>query len=185
VPATAIRHADAMRDAEACAAIYAPFVRATAVSFEEVPPTVEETRRRIEQVSARYPWLVAERAGEVAGFAYASPHRGRAAYRWAADVTVYVADGHRGHGVGSELYRALLELLITQGVQVAVAGITLPNPASIALHEAFGFTLVGTHRRIGYKLGAWRDVSWWQCELLPAGDGPPPEPGPPPRLAGS
>ena len=120
-------------------------------------------------------------------YAYASPHRARAAYRWAADVAVYVDDGHRRRGAGRRLYRALFELMRRQGLRVACAGITLPNPASVGLHEAVGFEPVGVYRRIGWKAGAWRDVGWW--ELLLAGSDPddhrpPPEPGPPARLVG-
>jgi L-amino acid N-acyltransferase YncA len=177
-----IRHADPQRDAAGCAAIYEPFVRGTPVSFEERPPGADEFADRIERLSLRYPWLVAEDAGSLAGYAYAAPHRDRAAYRWASDVTVYVGDGWRRRGVGRALYDVLLPLLRRQGLCVACAGITLPNRASVALHERFGFALVGVHRRIGWKLGAWHDVGWWQLELSPAGHVPPPEPGPPVRL---
>jgi phosphinothricin acetyltransferase len=138
--------------------------------------------RRIETVSALYPWLAAEDGGAVVGFAYGSKHRERAAYRWAADVTVYVADGHHRRGVGTRLYNALLDLLSRQGLRTACAGITLPNPASVALHEACGFEPLGIYRRIAFKHGRWWDVGWWQLELAaPAGD-PPPHPGPPVRL---
>jgi phosphinothricin acetyltransferase len=174
-----IRHADPSRDAAACAAIYEPFVRDTAVSFEEEPPSEAEFAARIERLSARYPWLVADADGSVAGYAYAAPHRERASYRWAADTTVYIADGWRGQGVGRTLYGELLQLLVRQGIQVACAGITLPNDASVALHERCGFELVGVHRRIGWKLGAWHDVGWWQLELVAASPDPPAEVGPP------
>ncbi len=158
--------------------------------------------RRIRQVSERYPWLVAEhpaheaergahdaergahdveRLDPVAGFAYGSTHRSRAAYRWAADVTVYIGEGQRGQGVGSALYRALLQLLRRQGVTTACAGITLPNPASVGLHESLGFELVGIYRRIGWKAGTWHDVGWWQLQLADD-DEPPQELGPPVRL---
>jgi phosphinothricin acetyltransferase len=177
-----VRHADLPRDAPACAAIYAPFVRDTPVSFEEQPPSEAEIARRIASVSEGYPWLVAEVAGEVAGYAYACPHRDRAAYRWAADVTVYVGEGRRGQGVGGALYSKLLPLLARQGLRIACAGITLPNDASVALHERFGFELLGIFRSIGWKAGAWRDVGWWQVELSPPTDGQPAEPGPPVRL---
>ena len=99
------------------------------------------------------------------GFAYGCPHRERAAYRWAADVSVYVVPEHQRHGVGRALYGSLLPLLVRQGLHVACAGITLPNEASVALHESFGFTAVGVYRRIGFKHGAWWDVGWWQLEL--------------------
>jgi phosphinothricin acetyltransferase len=122
---------------------------------------------------------VAERDGRVTGFAYASPHRARAAYRWAADVTVYVDAAHQRLGIGRTLYESLFELLRRQGLRILCAGVTLPNDASVALHEAFGFVHVGVYRDIGWKDGSWRDVGWWQLDLgAPAGD-PPPEPLPP------
>ena len=177
-----IRHAEAIRDAAGCAAIYAPFVRDTAVSFEEQPPTEEEFARRIERLSERYPWLVAQAGGALAGYAYASAHRERAAYRWAAEVAVYVGEGHRRHGVGRALYGALFPLLERQGIQAVYAGVTLPNASSVGLHEALGFQPVGVFRRIGWKRGSWHDVGWWQLDLLAPADGPPAEPGPPARL---
>lgn len=119
---------------------------------------------------------MSERGVEVVGFAYATTHRTRPAYRWTAETSVYVSSAHQGCGVGRELYEALLELLRRQRLQVACAGITLPNDASVALHEALGFERVGVYRRIGYKAGAWRDVGWWQMFLGPAGDGAPAEP---------
>lgn len=177
-----IRHADPAADAPACAEIYAPFVRDTAVSFEEDPPGADELARRIAAQSRCHPWLVAERDGEPAGFAYASPHRSRAAYRWAADVAVYVVARHQRRGVGRELYRGLLELLRRQGLRTACAGITLPNDPSVALHEALGFVPVGVYRNIGWKAGAWRDVGWWQLELSRPGRGTPAEPVAPAAL---
>ena len=170
-----IRHADPARDAPACAEIYAPYVRDGAVSFEEVAPSAQELAQRIEQIGATHPWLVAEHDGKVVGFAYGSPHRERAAYRWAADVSVYVAPSHHRRGLGTQLYEALFALLRAQRLQIACAGITLPNDASVRLHEALGFEIVGVYREIGYKAGAWRDVGWWQLRLMPA-DGAPPEP---------
>jgi phosphinothricin acetyltransferase len=177
-----VRHADHARDASACAAIYAPFVRDTPASFEEQPPSDAEMALRIAAVSESYPWLVAELAGEVVGYAYACAHRERAAYRWAADVTVYVEEGRHGQGVGRALYGSLMPLLWGQGLRIACAGITLPNYASVALHERFGFELVGIFRRIGWKTGAWRDVGWWHAQLSPLTDSQPAELGPPARL---
>ncbi|HYI98937.1 MAG TPA: arsinothricin resistance N-acetyltransferase ArsN1 family B [Thermoleophilaceae bacterium] len=171
-----IKHADLRRDAAACAAIYAPYVATGATSFEESPPRADEFAKRIERVSATHPWVVSERDGEVVGFAYATTHRTRPAYRWTAETSVYVHPAHQGRGVGRELYEVLLELLRRQRLQVACAGITLPNDASVALHEALGFERIGVYHRIGYKAGAWRDVGWWQLLLGPLGDGSPPEP---------
>lgn len=170
-----IRPADPERDAAACAAIYAPYVAGSPASFEEVAPGGDEMAERMRRVRATHPWLVAERDGRVAGYAYASPHRERAAYRWACDVAVYVDPADHRRGVGRALYEALLPLLRAQGFHMAVAGITLPNAASVGLHEALGFEPVGVYREIGWKDGAWRDVGWWQLRL---GDGaaPPAEP---------
>ncbi len=176
----AIRNADPERDAAACAAIYAPYVEGP-ISFEERAPDAAELAVRIGAHGSTHAWLVAERDGEVVGYAYACPHRQRTAYRWSVDVSVYVAPGHVGDGVGRALYRALFERLRAQGFRMAFAGITLPNPASVALHESLGFARVGTMREVGWKAGAWRDVGWWQLELIPAAAEPPPEPTPPGR----
>jgi L-amino acid N-acyltransferase YncA len=174
-----IRSADPRRDAAACAAIYAPSVEASVTSFEERAPGAAEMAARIERVSATHPWLVVESGEEVVGYAYACEHRERRAYRWAADVSVYVAAGRRGQGFGRALYEALFERLRRQRFQVACAGITLPNQASIGLHESLGFAAVGISPRVGWKHGAWRDVGWWQLELVPSGTEPPAEPLPP------
>lgn len=177
-----IRHASPERDGAACAAIYAPSVTDSSTSFEDVPPDAAEFARRIGTISARYPWLVAEVDGVVAGYAYASPHRERAAYRWAAESAVYVGADHRGRGVGRRLYTVLFDLLARQGIRTVCAGVTLPNDASVALHEGCGFAPVGVYRRIGYKHGRWHDVGWWQLELPVENGDSPPEPGPPVRL---
>jgi L-amino acid N-acyltransferase YncA len=173
------RHAEAARDASACAAIYAPYVEESVISFETEAPSAHEMAERIEVISATHPWLVAERDGRVAGFAYASPHRARAAYRWAADVAIYVDAAHHRAGVGRELYEALFELLRAQRLRIACAGITLPNAASVGLHEALGFVPVGVYRNIGWKDGSWRDVGWWQLDLGALPQEPPPDPLPP------
>jgi L-amino acid N-acyltransferase YncA len=162
-------------DAAGVQAVYAPLVRDTAVSFEVEPPSVAEVGRRIARTLARLPWLVDERGGEVAGYAYAAEHRARAAYRWSVDVSVYVHPAARRAGVGRGLYAALLALLRAQGFANAHAGITLPNPASVALHEALGFAPVGVYRAVGFKSGAWHDVGWWQRRLSELAV-PPPEP---------
>jgi L-amino acid N-acyltransferase YncA len=177
-----VRQADAERDGAAVAAIYAPYVESGAVSFEEVAPDAAEMGRRIEGLSATHPWLVLERGGVVVGYAYGSPHRGRAAYRWTAEVSVYVDRARHRQGSARVLYAALLDLLRQQGFRMAVAGVTLPNDASVRLHEAFGFQPVGVFHRIGHKEGAWHDVGWWELDLAPGTDGPPAEPLPPLRL---
>lgn len=177
-PAT-IRRAEPDDDAAACVAIYAPYVESGATSFEEQRPDPVGFAERIAGIARTYPWLVAERDGEVVGYAYAFPHRARPAYRWAVEVSVYVkAEEHR-RGHGRALYAELIERLRRQRFHVACAGITLPNDASIALHESLGFVSVGIYRRIGWKDGSWRDVGWWQLELQPPGGEQPAEPLPP------
>ena len=152
-------------DAEAIAAIYRPIVETTAISFETVPPTAEGVARRVSDTTTTHPWLVCERAGHVAGYAYASPHRTRAAYRWSVDTSVYVAQQHQRAGVGRGLYVSLFAILVAQSYCNAYAGIALPNPASVALHESVGFTSIGVYRHVGFKHGAWHDVGWWQLTL--------------------
>ena len=149
-------------DALSIQTIYAPFVTNTIISFEETAPTVAEMRQRIESIRGHYPCLVAEERGEVIGYAYASQHRTRAAYRHSVDVTVYVAEGAQRRGVGRALYGELLQAAVTLGYHAAFAGIALPNDASVGLHEAVGFTPVGVYREVGYKFGKWHDVGWWQ-----------------------
>jgi len=162
-------------DAGDIAAIYAPFCRETPVSFETEAPTVDEMRRRIAKTLKSFPWLVCEDDGQVLGYAYASQHRERAAYRWSVDVSVYVREGHRRSGLGRALYTSLLAVLCLQGFHNALAGATLPNPGSVALHEGMGFEPVGTYRNIGFKCDAWHDVRWWQLSLR----GPEPSPAEP------
>ncbi|HEU4323738.1 MAG TPA: arsinothricin resistance N-acetyltransferase ArsN1 family B [Roseiflexaceae bacterium] len=171
-------------DAPAILGIYAPVVEQTAISFELAAPDLEEVRRRISEGLVRYPWLVCDAPGGPAGYAYASQHRARLAYQWAAEVSVYVHPERRGQGVGRRLYRALLALLALQGYCVAYAGIALPNQASVALHEAVGFRPLVVYRAVGYKHGAWRDVGWWECDLRPREPDPAP-PRSPSALVGS
>ena len=171
-----IRDADPARDAAPCAAIYAPHVEGSPVSFEERPPDAAEMAARIERYRASHAWLVAEREGEVVGYAYATAFNERPAYRWSTSVSVYVAADAHGTGIGRALYGALFDRLRERGFRMACAGITLPNEASVGLHERLGFELIGVNREIGWKQGAWRDVGWYQLELAPAPEGPPPEP---------
>lgn len=176
MPDLSIRDADPTRDAAACAAIYAPHVEGSPVSFEERAPAAAEMAARIERYTASHPWLVAERGGEVVGYAYATAFNERPAYRWSTSVSVYIAEGARGQGLGRGLYEALFARLRERGFRMACAGITLPNGASVGLHESLGFELVGVNREIGWKQGAWHDVGWYQLELAPAPAGSPPEP---------
>lgn len=152
-------------DAAACAAIYAPHVADSWVSFELEAPDAGEMAHRIADYGASHAWLVAERDGDVLGYAYGSPHRTRAAYASSCDVAIYVSATCPRVGVGRALYGDLLARLKARGLHAAFAGIALPNPASIALHETCGFTPVGIYREVGWKMGAWRDVGWWQRVL--------------------
>ena len=165
------------RDASAVAAIYAPTVRETAISFETDPPSPDTMAARIENTLKLYPWLVAVYADKVLGYSYAGEHSQRAAYRWSVDVTVYVAASAQGRGIGRKLYGALTGILRAQGFRSAFAGITLPNDASVRLHEAAGFKTLGIYKDVGFKLGEWRDVGWWRFALTENSD-PPAEPIP-------
>jgi phosphinothricin acetyltransferase len=164
-------------DAAAIQAIYAPNVESAAISFELRAPSVEEMAARIAKVSPQYPWLVCEIDGIVAGYVYACPHRERAAYRWAVDVTVYVDAAFRRRGVGRALYTSLIALVRQQGYTKAFAGITLPNAGSVGVHESVGFVPLTVYKKVGYKLGEWRDVGWWELELQDKA-GEPAEPTP-------
>ena len=159
MPADRVIRAATADDAAACAAIYAPYVRDTAVSFETRPPSAAEMAGRIARATASHAWLVAGDVGAVAGYAYAGPFAARAAYRWSCEVSVYLAGGRGGAGRGRALYEALFARLAERGYRQAIAGMAVPNEASEGLHRAMGFTTVGTFRRAGYKLGAWRDVT--------------------------
>lgn len=150
--------------------IYRPYVEHTAISFETECPSVAEFAARIEKISSKYPWLVCESQGQVVGYAYASQHRERAAYRWSVDVAIYLEQQFHGCGIGSLLYRRLLSEVKELGYLNALAGIALPNEKSIGLHRSMGFKHIGIYQSVGYKLGKWHDVSWWQLRL---GDYPP------------
>jgi len=158
----AVRTADPGRDGARCAAIYAPFVTDGWVSFEIDPPGPTEMAERIADYGTSHAWLVAESGSAVLGYAYGSPHRTRAAYASSCDVAVYVDPAAARSGIGRALYAALLPVLAARGFHAAFAGIALPNDASIGLHEAMGFTPVGIYSEVGWKLGGWRDVGWWQ-----------------------
>ena len=160
-------------DAQRIAEIYAPAVVERVTSFELVAPTAEEMGSRLTRVLAHYPWLVFELDGKVVGYAYASTHNERAAYRWSVDVAVYVgAEVHR-RGIGTALYASLFEVLALQNIRNVYAGITLPNAASEGMHSRAGFRLVGTYHHVGYKFGAWHDVAWFERAILPSVVNPP------------
>ena len=162
-------------DSNAIAEIYAPIVERTHISFELVPPTAEEMGRRMAAALENHVGLVAEDAAGIQGYAYAGKYREKPAYRWSTETTIYVRDGARGKGVGRSLYATLLRILAAQNYRRAFGGIALPNAASVALHEAVGFTHVGTNPEAGFKFGRWHDLGWWSLQLN-AGDG---EPAPP------
>jgi len=163
-------------DAAACAAIYRPYVLETAVTFETEPPSDDQMAARIADYAATHAWLVLEREGELLGYAYAHRLGERAAYDWSCETSIYVAPDTRGAGVGRTLYQGLLARLAERGYRRAYALIALPNPASIAIHERFGFETVGVLRRVGWKLGGWHDVAWLQRDLLDGDAGGPPAP---------
>lgn len=166
---------DARRsDAAAIRDIYAPFVKSTAVTFETEVPPLDAFERALSD--PLYPWLVFVRYGEVTGFAKGSRFHERAAYAWSVEVTVYLAERSRGSGAGKRLITSLLELLREQGYANAFAGIALPNPASVGLFESLGFERCALHRNVGYKLGTWHDVGWWQKALGPYPHEPRPVP---------
>jgi phosphinothricin acetyltransferase len=149
----------------AFAGIYAHYVTGTAITFETEAPDAAEFARRVHTIGRQYPWLVAVDGDRVFGYAYACEHRTRRAYRWSVDVGIYLdAKAHR-RGIGRRLYQALFALLVRQGYYNAYGGITVPNEASIGLHESLGFQRVGIYRRVGFKLGAWRDVGWWELMM--------------------
>lgn len=152
-------------DAAAICEIYNHYVRHTVVTFEEVPVAVGEMAQRILDVTARFPWLVAEENGMLVGYAYAMPWKLRSAYRFSVESTVYVARDCIGRGLGTALYRDLIAGLRTLDVHCAVGGIALPNPASIALHEKAGFKKIGQFVEIGRKLDRWVDVGYWELIL--------------------
>ncbi len=161
-------------DAAAVLAIYAPFVRETGVSFEYEPPSVDQMRARIVDSLVERPWLVCERGDQVLGYAYATHHRSRIAYQWTVETSVYVSPSHHRCGVGRGLYHALLPILKLLGYWNALAGITLPNAASVGLHESLGFKPIGVYPAVGYKFGVWHDVGWWSLRLRD--DAEPPRP---------
>jgi L-amino acid N-acyltransferase YncA len=164
-------------DAAACVEIYRPYVLDTVITFETDVPTVEEMADRIADAGVMHEWLVLEVDGEITGYAYAHQFNSRAAYLWSVETSVYVAQDRRRSGGGRMLYAELLRRLTERGFRRAFAGIAQPNEASNALHRAFGFRRAGHYRRVGWKLGAWHDVQWWQLDLLgPDAEADPPRP---------
>ena len=171
---TKIRDASGL-DAQACAAIYAHYVSETAISFELDPPSPAEMAERIAAAQKTHAWLVLEDEGRVVGYAYGGLMKTRQAYRWSCEVSIYLEPRRRRTGGGRALYEALFERLTERGYRTAIAGMTLPNPASVGLHQALGFEPIGTYRNIGWKHDAWHDVAWSQRPLA-VGEDPPTEP---------
>lgn len=159
-------------DAAAIASIYAPYVTASAVSFETEAPDEAEMRARIAAGGALYPWLVTGEGDRLLGYAYATAFRARRAYRFTVETTVYLDQAAQGRGIGRALYAALIPLLEAQGFTQAIAAITLPNDSSVRLHEALGFAQAGVYRDVGFKLGEWRSVGLWQRPLARQTDSP-------------
>ena len=162
-------------DAAQILAIYAPIVRDTIISFELEPPDVDDMRQRIVNYTRQYPWLVCDRDGEIAGYAYASLYRARKAYQWSTEVSAYTHESYRRRGVGRALYESLFVILKRQGYVNAYGGVALPNAGSVGLHLAMGFEPIGVYKQVGYKHGGWHDVAWYQLALQP----PAPDPAPP------
>jgi len=152
-------------DAAAIVAIYNHFVTTTTITFEEAAVSVDDMAQRIRDVTAKLPWLVYEQGGQVLGYAYATPWRVRSAYRFSVESTVYVSADHPHKGIGSSLYRALLDALRSSGLQVVLGGIAQPNAASVALHERLGFEKVAHFKHVGRKFDRWIDVGYWQLSL--------------------
>lgn len=163
-------------DAESILKIYSPYITDTSVTFEIETPTIDDMRNRIINISHVYPWFVYEEDNEVKGYAYASKHRERAAYRWSVDFAVYVRTDSQGKGIGKALFTELIGAVTRLGYYNAFGVIALPNDRSIALHGSFGFIQAGITRNCGYKLGAWHDVGIWQLKLRDT-EGEPAEPG--------
>jgi L-amino acid N-acyltransferase YncA len=153
-------------DAAQVLAVYGPYCF-TPTSFESAPPSVEDMRQRITRVLEHHPWLVCEQDAEIVGYVYACPHRERVAYRWSVDTAVYLHPQCQRRGLGRGLYTSLFRILVLQGYINAYAGVTLPNPASVGLHQAMGFEQVGVYREVGYKYGEWHDVAWFELLLQP------------------
>ena len=153
--------------------IYAHYVNTSAISYEYIAPDAAEFSARISHKLEKYPYIVAELDGVPVGYAYASEFRERAAYAWCVELSVYVSRDVTGHGVGTALYSALLQLLRLQNVVTAYSAITPPNDASVALHEKMGFDFAGKFHASGYKMGKWWDLLWYEKVLNPLTEDPP------------
>lgn len=162
------------KDAESILKIYEPYILNTSFTFETEPPSVPAFAERINEYLKSWPWLVCEINGMIAGYAYAGKHRERAAYQWCVESSIYIHDDFQKAGVGKALYAALIEILKKQGFRNVYAVINLPNEKSVAFHESFGFTYFATYEKVGYKLGKWKNVGWWQLPINEYNDEPAP-----------
>jgi phosphinothricin acetyltransferase len=149
-------------DAPAIAAVYNPYIAATTISFEEAPVSDYEMAERIKGVTANLPWYVFEADGKVVGYAYATPWRTRCAYRLSVETSVYISSDYPRQGIGTQLYRTLLDDLRQRGITVVIGGVALPNAASVALHERMGFEKVAHFKKVGRKFDRWIDVGYWE-----------------------
>lgn len=152
-------------DAASILKIYAPYIK-TPVTFEEQVPSLSEFQQRIEKIRKTYPYLVCEIDGKIAGYAYASEYRERASYRWNSEVSVYVMDEFKRKNIAKALYTALFEILKKQNFVNLLAIITLPNKESVTFHERMGFKPCGVFNKVGYKLGKWHQVGWWERSFV-------------------
>lgn len=152
-------------DAAGILDIYRPVIKETTTTFEIEVPSLQIIQNRVTATMRDYPWLILTHQHQIAGYAYAGPHRGRPAYKWSTELSVYVHPDYFGQRAGTVLYRSLIEILKTQGYRNLLAGITLPNLPSVKFHESLGFQPVGTYHKVGYKFGQWHAVSWWEMAL--------------------
>src|SRR5438477_4348926 len=152
-------------DAASMLNIYTPYIANTSYTFETEVPDVEQFKDRINDYLVSYPWFVCEIDDRIAGYAYASKHRERIAYQWSVECSVYVHDDFQRKGVARALYSALIEILRLQQFRNLYAVINLPNDRSVAFHEGMGFEYFATYENVGYKLGKWKNVGWWQLQL--------------------
>lgn len=160
------------RDAAGILAIYSPYVESTSFTFETEVPSLPAFAERIDMYLQNWPWLVCEIEGVIAGYAYAGRHRERTAYQWCVESSIYIHHDFQKRGIARALYSALFEILITQGFRTVYAVINLPNDKSVRFHEGFGFKWFATYEKVGYKLGQWKNVGWWQLSINEYGDEP-------------
>ena len=161
-------------DAKSILNIYSPSILNTAISFETEIPSVEEMQSRIKKCLEKFPWIVCVIDGKIAGYVYASKHRDRDAYQWTCECSVYIHNDFKGKRIGKNLYDCLFGILKLQGLRNVYAGITLPNDASVKLHERCGFEHFVTYKNVGYKFYSWHDVGWWKLQLNDYDLQPPP-----------